>query len=262
MSPDRVVYSFIVGWVVLVAVLIALDWLGNPNRGSFRPKGERPPRSRAVRRAERARRRLENDAAIRATLRDAYGASSLRLTWSGAQEDRARRVDDALVIVDPAGDIVDASSRVVAGPDHTAVIGDPLPNVEEEPLGTEEADLGGETDGTDSDVQPADDTAAAESARPEIVRPTGWKVGVDPLALTAKGQEPAPATVRNRVWKNHGASGSWDAENLERLRAGKPPRRTNPITGRRERASVDVTTGRASWGNEPVDPFARDTDDE
>jgi hypothetical protein len=255
MSPDRVVYSFILGWVVLITVLIALDWLGNPNRGGFRPKGERPSRGRAARRAERRRRRLESDAAVRATLRDAYGASSLRLTWSGSQEDRARQVDDALVVVEPVGDIVDASSREVVGLDHTAIIGDPLPNVEEDP-----PDVSGSLDEPDTSAEPEATEATTEIDNDpspiETVRPVGWKVGVDPLALTARGEEPAPATIRSRVWKNHGASGSWDPENLARLRAGKPPRRTNPMTGRVERASVDVTTGRATWGTEPVDPFA------
>ena len=53
MSPDRIIYSFVLGWVVLLAVLIALDWLGNPNRGTFRPKGDRPPRDRGTRRSTR-----------------------------------------------------------------------------------------------------------------------------------------------------------------------------------------------------------------
>jgi hypothetical protein len=216
MSPDRVIYSFVLGWVVLLAVLIALDWMGNPNRGTFRPKGERPPRDRAARKAERKRRRLEEDASVRAALRDAYGASSLRLTWTTEHESKARELDDAL-IVDERADAVDVGSREVVTVDRTLVVGDPLPNVAE--------------------------------------RSRGWKVGGDPLSLTAKGDEPAAGTVRTRVWKNHGASGAWSEENRARLDAGKPPRRVNPITGRHEQAVVDVETGRASWGNEPTDPF-------
>lgn len=235
MSPDRVIYSFVLGWVVLIAVLIALDWLGNPNRGHFRPKGERKPRNRSVRKSQRRRRRLENDAAIRATLRDAYGASSLRLTWSGAQEDRARRVDDSLVVVEGHGDVLDAASHEVAVIDHTAILGDVLPNIDEMPR-----EAPGEGKSTDTQA-------------------LGWTLGDDPLALTVKGTAPTPATIRSRVWKNLGMTGAWDTENLARLRAGKPPRRTNPITGRVERPTVDVDTGRATWGSEPLDPFAPPT---
>jgi len=250
MSPDRVIYSFVLGWVVLLAVLIALDWLGNPNRGSFRPKGDRAPRDRRTRRAERTRRRLENDASVRTALRDAYGASSLRLTWTGDHETRVRQVDDALV-VDELSDAVDVGWREVATLDRTLVMGDPLPNPEElaapDPKEEEsEAEIvagegaeGGEP-GADTD-QPT--------------RSRGWRVGGDPLSLTARGGEPAPATIRTRVWKNHGASSGWSDENRALLRGGKAPRRTNPITGRNERAVVDIDTGRATWGSEPTDPF-------
>lgn len=277
MSPDRVVYSFVVGWVVLLAILIALDWLGNPNRGSFRPKGERPPRDRATRRAERIRRRLEEDASVRAALRDAYGASSLRLTWTGDHETRARQLDDAL-IVDEIADAVDVESREVATIDRTVVMGDPLPNVAEElpardddtedPADAEtlaDSEAVADSDDSDDSDDSEDRQAATDDGRdpepgtpteePTPVRPRGWRVGTDPLALTAKGAEPAPATVRTRVWKNHGADGAWSEENRERLVAGKAPRRVNPITGRNERAVVDVDTGRASWGSDPVDPF-------
>jgi len=243
MSPDRVIYSFVLGWVVLLAVLIALDWLGNPNRGAFRPKGDRPPRDRLTRKAERSRRRLENDASVRAALRDAYGASSLRLTWTGDHESKVRQVDDALV-VDENHDAVEVGSREVTTIDRTIVTGDPLPNLDETPPADAEAD-----------IEAADDTAT--DSEPDE-RPRGWRVGGDPLSLTAKGGEPAPATIRTRVWKNYGASGGWGDDNRELLRAGKAPRRTNPITGRNERAVVDVDTGQASWGSEPIDPFEVD----
>lgn len=165
---------------------------------------------------------------MRAALRDAYGASSLRLTWSTDQEARARQVDDALVVEERA-DTVEVASREVATIDRTLVIGDPLPNIDEAPAATETAS--------------------------DIKAPRGWKVGDDPLASTAKGTTPTAGTIRSRVWKNHGAGGAWDDENRARLSAGRPPQRTNPITGARERAVVDIETGRASWPGEPVDPF-------
>ena len=235
MDPDRVIHSFVVGWVVLLAVVIALDWLGNPNRGSFRPMGDRPLRDRRTRKAERQRRQLENDAAIRATLRDAYGASSMRLRWSSEQEDRARLLDDSLIVSPVGGHVVEEASREATVPDHPGNTGDPL------------------TD-TDKIVEDLPDDEPGPEPEP-APRPVGWRVGCDPLALTASGAEPAAPTIRARVWKNHSVGGTWSEENLARLRAGKPPLRVNPITGRTERATVDVETGLASWGRDPVDPF-------
>ena len=228
MSPDRVVYSFILGWIVLLGVLIVLDWLGNPDRGIFRPKGERPSGGLRDRRLKRRRSRAERDASVRATLRDAYGASSLRLTWTRREEDAVREVDDTLVLAELfiGDEVVEVASREVATMGYTAVVGDPLPNPDELP-----------------------------PERMHVPPSRGWRVGIDPLALTPGGTTPKATTIRARVWKNHGANGGWAAENVERLRAGRAPTRTNPITGCTETAKVDVTTGTASWGGEPVDPF-------
>ena len=123
MSPDRVVYSFVLGWVLLITVLLVLDWLGNPNRGLFRPKGDRRVPDRRERRSRRRRTRAESDAAVRATLRDAYGASSLRLSWTRAREDAARRVDDSLVIREDTSDtMLDVASREVVATAHETQI--------------------------------------------------------------------------------------------------------------------------------------------
>lgn len=230
MSPDRVIYSFVLGWVVLLAVLIVLDWLGNPNRGTFRPKGDRPPRDRGTRRSERARRRLEEDAAVRAALRDAYGASSLRISWTSEHERRARLLDDALVIEERA-DTVDVGSLEIDTIDRSLVIGDPLPNI------------GARIDENSGNV-PADPSPAR-----------GWNTGDDPLAPTARGSAPTRATERRRLRKNHAGQGGWSAQNRDQLAAGEAPRRENPLSGEQERAVVDLDIGRASWADDPVDPF-------
>ena len=137
MSHDRIIYSFVLGWILLITAMIFLDWLGNPNRGGFRPKGERPGGDRDTRRAARARRRLEEDATVRAALRDAYGASSLRLTWTSEHEDNVRQIDDSLIVeADP--DVVEVGSREVVTANCAQVVGDPLPNLAKEELTEEE----------------------------------------------------------------------------------------------------------------------------
>jgi hypothetical protein len=244
MSHDRIIYSFVLGWILLITAMIFLDWLGNPNRGGFRPKGERPGGDRDTRRAARARRRLEEDATVRAALRDAYGASSLRLTWTSEHEDNVRQIDDSLIVeADP--DVVEVGSREVVTANCAQVVGDPLPNLAKEELTEEEL----------TEEEAADEYEPDAEPEPEP-RARGWKVGGDPLSLTAKGNEPAAATIRQRVWKNQALQDGWSDDNRAALKAGKPPRRTNPITGLVERAAVHVKTGKPSWGRDPLDPFA------
>lgn len=253
MSPDRVVYSFVIGWVVLILVVILLDWLGNPDRGGFRPKGERPPREFRLRRRERRRAKLEEDAAVRATLRDAYGASSLRLTWTRALENAVREADDALVVPEGAtrDDVLEVSSAEVITADYTAAVGDPLPNLDE-------AEVSSEPEPEPAPEAEPGTAAEAEAEREGDAPAVGWTVGADPLVPTRTGRPPSATTVRARAWKNHG-DGGWGADNRERVRAGKPPKRRNPVTGSSEMARVDVDTGTASWPDPPVDPFELDS---
>ncbi|MFT5200848.1 MAG: hypothetical protein ACI9C1_000213 [Candidatus Aldehydirespiratoraceae bacterium] len=242
MSQDRIIYSFVLGWILLIAAMIFLDWLANPSRGGFRPKGERSGGDRDTRRTARARRRLEDDAAVRATLRDAYGPSSLRLNWTSEHEDDVRQIDDSLI--DDHPDLVEVGSREVGTAHYARAEGDPVPNL---------AEIAPEENEPAADVVPDPEPEAGPDPEP---RARGWKVGGDPLSLTAKGSDPVLATIRQRVWKNQAVEAGWSDDNRAALKAGKPPRRTNPITGRVERATVDTETGTPSWGRDPLDPFA------
>ena len=196
MSP---VYAFVATWIVVLLVWLALDRLGNPNRGRFRPLGYRHRKRGSQRRLDRVRRRREDDAQVRSALRQRYGRSSLRLRWNDKIEERSVHADEQLLV--SAGVLT-----TVAPPSHDKPI-------------------------------------------------RAWKRGADPLALTLRGTPPAPSTVRARVWKNRASSGSWGDPNRERMRAGKAPRRDNPITGRAEFAVVDVKSGTGSWPDDAIDPF-------
>lgn len=274
MSADRVVYSFVLAWIALIAALVVLDWLGNPNRGSFRPKGDTNFRDRDARKADRERQRLDDDALVRSTLRDAYGASSLRLGWSGDDEDLVRQLDDTLILDDLPDHVVDADSRVIATsePDNATSEPDRTDPAGPDPAGpdptssdTDAHDLSPVGDDSDPDEQPEDAGPASngsgdtEPGPQPTALPGGWRLGDDPLALTAKGTPPAPATVRSRVWKNLATDTAWSTDNQERMQRGLPPIRTNPVTGDIERAGVDVETGQPSWGDDPLDPFDADT---
>jgi len=91
-----VTWVFIVVWLGVGTAWLILDWLGNPNRGAFRPSKGRTPRPFLNGRNAWRRRRAERDAAVRATLRDRYGRSSLRVLWSKDREQRTLDADTEL----------------------------------------------------------------------------------------------------------------------------------------------------------------------
>lgn len=234
LDGDRVIYTFVLAWVVAGGIWVVLDWLGNPSRGAFKPKGERYQGSWRERRDARRRKAQEDDAAIRTTLRDAYGISSLRVGWNRGRETRVLESDDLLV-----------RTRLVPTPKRKRRLFVRLPE-----LGPEEL------------LDPAEPVLATydESrpiAVPDPILPQGrWRLGLDPLMRNAQGAAPKTATIRSRVWKNHSDEHHWGAENQDRMRAGKPPRRTNPATGKVEIASVDPVSARPYWRSAAVDPFA------
>lgn len=230
LSGDRVVFSFASIWVFAIVVWIALDYLGNPNRGRFRPKGARLDGTRVQRRDAARRQRAEDDAAVRATLRDAYGSSSLRVGWNRAREAEALESDEMLVRPDPR------PTPVVAAPLRTHLPWFSEAFQRDEPL------LGTLRD-------------EAFVAVPEMPRGR-WRRGDDPLLLSPTGRPPTATTVRSRVWKNHADGPSWGATNNDRMRAGRPPRRYNPLTGAVETGKVDLRTARPGWGSDLTDPFA------
>ncbi len=92
-----VTWVFVVVWLGVGTAWLILDWLGNPNRGAFRPAKNRKPQPFRNGRAIWRRRRAEGDAAIRTTLRDRYGRSSLRIMWTQDREQRSIDADAELI---------------------------------------------------------------------------------------------------------------------------------------------------------------------
>lgn len=229
LSGDRVVFSFVSIWAAAVVVWIILDWVGNPNRGRFRPRGDQFEGTRSERRSARIRQRSEDDAAVRSTLRDAYGASSLRVTWNRAREAAALEADEMLVRPDPR----------VAPPPKPA-LRTHLPWFRDE-------------------FQTAEPLLGTWSSEPFVAEPDmprgRWHRGDDPLMLSPAGKPPTAATVRSRVWKNHAGQPAWGAANTDRMRSGKPPRRYNPLTGAVELGFVDLRSARPGWKSATPDPF-------
>ncbi len=119
----------------------------------------------------------------------------------------------------------------------------------------------------DAESELAKSSAAADfEATTAGIRLRGWSPGDDIYNLTKIGSEPTPSTVRSRFWKNVGVSPGaiiFGANNVERLRDGKPPRRRNPRTSKYETMKVHLLSyedghGRTpipNWPSSSVDPF-------
>ncbi len=224
LAGDRVVYSFFVIWITAVVVWLVLDWLGNPNRGRFRPKGTRINGTWRERYAAYRLKRAEEDAAIRSTLRDAYGASSLRLSWTKDHETAVLNADEQLVRPDPRA----------------------RPEVEPRRLPR----LLGFFRDDSHDNEPL---LATYDPNPPVPASRGrWRLGGDPFMASNTGKPPSAATIRSRAWKNLSADEKWGADNQERMRAGKPPRRLNPNTDKIENAAIDLSTAEPFWRSDRV----------
>jgi RHS repeat-associated protein len=80
----------------------------------------------------------------------------------------------------------------------------------------------------------------AETAKSRAAR--GWKLGDDIWAWTNRGRAPVFATVRKRYWRNRadmpGATLRYGADNVQRMKAGRPPRRWSKKKGDWENAEL------------------------
>jgi hypothetical protein len=113
-ARDNIVRAFVTAWAGVVLVWLILDWVGNPNRGRFRPQG--PRRARGIRGRISAWRnnRDASDADIRETLRAVYGKSSLRLGWSTFDETSATAHDEARLT--PVPQLLEMGAEPIAVP--------------------------------------------------------------------------------------------------------------------------------------------------
>lgn len=226
-SRGDLALAFAGAWAALALILIALDWLGNPNRGRFRPQGPERGRGLVGRWRTYRRSREDADAQIRETLRTAYGKSSLRLRWSKLDETTATAHDESRL--EPVPRLLELGAVAV----------------KRRPLLATDRD-----DGWGRETPAADDPPE----RPDPSR--RWSVGLDPRMPTPQGRKPTRQTIRSRFWKNaarhHGAH---DEANRERMAAGKPPRRWNPVSGRIDTATVSIGDLEVRWPLDGVDPF-------
>lgn len=238
---DAVALAFFGVWGLVIVTWIALDWLGNPNRGTFRPQGPRRGRGLIGRWRATWHAREVSNTEVRETLRTAYGRSSLRLRWSPMEETTTTAYDEARLPEIPR--ILDPSVVVVKRPPVLTDEFAPIYDDEDDTIDLRDRER---ADGNDADR---------------------WRIGRDPL-LPIGGRPPSRRTVRSRTWKNLAATGLGGVgdSNVERARKGTPPRRWNPVVGRLESARLSGNNGTTAvaWSHAGIDPFLklRDLDDD
>lgn len=120
----------------------------------------------------------------------------------------------------------------------------------------------------DQDTDDPDDEGQRTEAV-EAARPKAWRPGDSVHHPDDHGDPPAPALVRERFWRNVAATAGaamFGADNVDRMAAGRGPRRRNPRTGQLETMrlpDVDVSVTSMpvpSWPEDAVDPFAEPSD--
>jgi hypothetical protein len=120
----------------------------------------------------------------------------------------------------------------------------------------------------DQDFDDVDDDGPPTEAL-EPARSRGWRPGDSVHHLDDNGEPPTAALVRERFWRNVAATAGaamFGADNVDRMAAGRGPRRRNPRTGQIETMRLpDVdSTGTSlpvpSWPDDAVDPFAEPSD--
>jgi hypothetical protein len=278
-AQENLVRAFVVAWAGVVLVWLVLDWLGNPNRGRFRPQG--PRRGKGIQGRVWAWRdqRDHRDAEIRETLRAAYGKSSLRLSWSKLDETAATAHDESRLSPIPQlleigappmttpptletevvdipwdDDVIDLTDTpAIADLELTKILWDADDTIDltDQPTTDDTIDLTDQptTDDTiDLTDQPTTQDVGSEGNGRVIAPPrtmavvrVRWQTGDHPLAPTLAGSVPTRTTVRSRAWKNEALAGHGvGGENRRRMTKGRPPRRWNPLTGEWETANIAV----------------------
>lgn len=273
------------GAVMLIAALlgVAIDWFGKPLRHrKFVPKAYRYPDERQPRRSKvratdwsdasfvlpvtESPAQLMTGAAHRPSAASALDAAPAERYPRdvGPPTAQVPVIFDDPDLYDPPA--ADDAPRDGAEPDVDDLDLSPQGIVTLEDANPDDPDLLDDPGGPDTADQ-ADAADAPAAADPPDLRTRGWKPGDYVFNLTPDGREPSATTVRNRYWKNvadTGGAGIFGATNLERMGAGKPPKRRNHRTGKAETmrlpaADHDGTSGETpvpEWGSPELDPFA------
>ena len=251
MSSPETFLAFAAIMLIIALIGVAIDWFGTPLRHrKFIPKAYKFPDERLFR-------------------SDVFSSARRVDTETRTEHLEGSKYRDVIAVAEPEN-VQTASS---ANGDSNEAIVEISENSKREVKLPVKSGAGEETIVRASEfIIGAEAESAKSSEAPEFeaatagIRLQGWSPGDDIYNLTKSGSEPTPSTVRSRFWKNVGVSPGaiiFGANNVERLRDGKPPQRRNPRTSKYETMKVHLLSyedghGRTpipNWPNSSVDPF-------
>ncbi|MEC8985980.1 MAG: hypothetical protein VX763_05130, partial [Actinomycetota bacterium] len=224
-SPETFI-AFAAIMFVIALIGAAIDWVGAPLRHrKFVPKAYRFPDERLFRNE-----RLRNPNAP-----------------SAAPSSRVTHINEEAVVIEgrDSSQVENGTTVITLDPSdgqdqHLGLFEDQVGNFEpslEGPSPNEIVPDEGPTTVREETVVATQESISIPNKHEEALRLRGWEPGGYIYNLTKDGREPSPATVKTRYWKNVGAaSGSaiFGAQNILRMKEGKPPQRRNYKSGKIE----------------------------
>ena len=251
MSSPETFIAFAAIMFVIALIGAAIDWFGTPLRHrKFVPKAYRFPDERIFR-----------NESIRGPVRATSQPSPAipYLLEESVVTEKSSEPPDLVPLFPGATESIIREQE--AEKDISEAIEQQFPPDEE--LATKNLNHGQKVDHQSDEIQMDVEISAKRSG---TLRLRGWTPGGYIFNLTQEGKEPSPGTVRARYWKNvSAASGSaiFGAQNIERMKEGKPPQRRNYRSGKIETMrisprSFDESDGEIPipyWPSSGVDPF-------
>ena len=242
-SPETFI-AFAAIMFVIALIGAAIDWVGAPLRHrKFVPKAYRFPDERLFRNE-----RLHSPNAPSA-------APSSRVTHINEEAVVVEGKDSSQVENDTTVITLDPSD----GQDqHLGLFEDQVGNFEPSLEGPSANEIVPDEDLTtvrEETTIATQESISIPNRHEEALRLRGWEPGGYIYNLTKDGREPSPATVKTRYWKNVGASSGsaiFGAQNILRMKEGKPPQRRNYKSGKIETMRISPKTFEESGGEIPI----------
>ena len=251
MSSPETFLAFGAIMLIIALIGVAIDWFGTPLRHrKFIPKAYKFPDERLYR-------------------SDVFSFARRTEIQTSTEHLEGSKYRDMIAVAEPENVQTESSAN---GDSNEAIVEISEDSKGEVKLPVKSGDGEETIDRASELIIGAEAESAKSSEAPEFeaatagIRLQGWSPGDDIYNLTKSGSEPTPSTVRSRFWKNVGVSPGaiiFGANNVERLRDGKPPQRRNPRTSKYETMKVHLLSyedghGRTpipNWPNSSVDPF-------
>ncbi|MBF82362.1 MAG: hypothetical protein CL522_03050 [Actinobacteria bacterium] len=255
-SPETFI-AFAAIMIVIALIGAAIDWVGAPLRHRrFIPKAYRFPDERLFRNDN-----LHNQNIHVSTATPSSGAIYFKEEAVPIESEENFQEGNGIEVL-----ILETPIEQGSNDGSTVELGSG-PSQDHEDHASDQVEQGKDSTTVHDEIElPLQKDITSPKKQEGTLRLRGWKPSGYIYNLTQDGREPSPSTVKTRYWKNVGAaSGSaiFGAQNIERMKEGKPPQRRNFKSGKMETMrispkSYDESGGEIPipyWPSNAVDPF-------